>query len=84
MKIEILYFEGCPTYLEAEQTVREVVAEQDTEAGVALVAVNTDEEAERLRFPGSPTSGWTVGTCSPFPTETSGRWVAERTRPPRA
>jgi len=55
VKIEILYFDGCPTYLEAEQTVREVVAQQGTEAGVALVAVNTDEEAERLRFPGSPT-----------------------------
>ncbi len=55
MKIEILYFDGCPTYLEAEQTVREVVAEQGTEATVELVAVNTDEEARRKRFPGSPT-----------------------------
>ncbi len=55
MKIEVLYFDGCPTYLEAEQTVREVVAEQGTEATVELVAVNTDEEARRKRFPGSPT-----------------------------
>ena len=55
MKIEILHFDGCPTYLGAEQTVREVFAEQGTEAEVELVAVNTDEESQRLRFPGSPT-----------------------------
>jgi hypothetical protein len=32
-----------------------VLAEQGIEAEVELVAVNTDEEALRLRFPGSPT-----------------------------
>jgi hypothetical protein len=55
MKIEILYFDGCPTYQAAEETVRGVLAEQGIEAEVELVAVNTDEEAKRLRFPGSPT-----------------------------
>ncbi|QIN85272.1 thioredoxin family protein [Rubrobacter tropicus] len=55
MKVEVLYFDGCPTYREAEETLREVLAEAGAGAGVALVAVNTDEEAERLRFPGSPT-----------------------------
>jgi hypothetical protein len=54
-KVEILYFEGCPTYGAAEKTLRGVLAEQGIEAGVELVAVNTDEEAQRLRFPGSPT-----------------------------
>ena len=53
MKVEILYFDGCPTYLEAERVLRKVLAREDAE--VELVAVNTDEEAERLRFPGSPT-----------------------------
>ncbi len=55
MKIEILYFDGCATYLGAKQTVWKVFAEQGTEAEVALVAVNSNEEAERLWFPGSPT-----------------------------
>jgi hypothetical protein len=55
MKAEILYFDGCPTYVAAEKTVREALAEQGIEARVELVAVNTEEEAERLRFPGSPT-----------------------------
>ena len=55
MKIEILYFDGCPTYRTAEETLRGVLAERGIEAGVELVAVNTDEEAQRRRFPGSPT-----------------------------
>jgi hypothetical protein len=55
MNVEILYFDGCPTYEATERMVREVLAEQDIEAKVRLVAVNTDEEADLLRFPGSPT-----------------------------
>ncbi len=54
-EMAILYFDGCPTYLEAEKTLREVLAQLEAEAEVRLVAVNTDEEAQRLRFPGSPT-----------------------------
>ena len=55
MRVEVLYFEGCPTYRTAEKTLRTVLAQEAAEAVVELVAVNTDEEAQRLRFPGSPT-----------------------------
>ena len=55
MKVEILYFDGCPTYKTAEKTLRKVLAEERIAAEVELVAVSTDEEAKRLRFPGSPT-----------------------------
>jgi hypothetical protein len=55
MKMEILYFEGCPTYLRAEETLRGVLAGEGVEAAVELVAVNSDEEAQECRFPGSPT-----------------------------
>ena len=55
MKVEILYFDGCPTYAQAEETLRRVLAEESIEARVELVAVNTDEEAQEIRFPGSPT-----------------------------
>ncbi len=54
-KIELLYFDGCPTYLEAERNLREVLEEEGVEADVSLVAVDTDDGARRLRFPGSPT-----------------------------
>jgi hypothetical protein len=55
MKMEILYFDGCPTYLAAEKTLREVLQEQGIAAEIELVAVNTDGEAHELRFAGSPT-----------------------------
>jgi hypothetical protein len=55
MKVEVLYFDGCPAYGAAEKTLREVLADEGIVAEVELVAVNTDEEAGRLRFPGSPT-----------------------------
>ena len=55
MQIEVLYFDGCPSYRMAEKTLREVFAEEGMEAELDMVAVNNDEEAQRLRFPGSPT-----------------------------
>ena len=55
MKVEVLYFDLCPTYVAAENTLREVLGREGIGAEVELVAVNTDEEAQRLRFPGSPT-----------------------------
>ena len=55
MRFEILYFDGCPTYQTAHKTIIQVLAEEGIEADAELVAVNTDEEAQQLRFPGSPT-----------------------------
>jgi hypothetical protein len=55
MKVEVLYFDGCPTYKTATKTLQTVLAEEGVEVEVELVAVNSDKEAQRLRFPGSPT-----------------------------
>ena len=55
MNVEILYFDGCSTYRRAEETLRGVLASEGIEAELELVAVNTDQEALELRFPGSPT-----------------------------
>ena len=55
MKVEVLYFDGCPTYETATKSMRAVLAEEEVEAEIKLIAVNTDEESRRLRFPGSPT-----------------------------
>ena len=51
----MLYFDGCLTYVAATRTVSEVLSELGMDAEVEQVAVNSDKEAERLRFPGSPT-----------------------------
>ncbi|MDP9410485.1 MAG: hypothetical protein M3R38_30075 [Actinomycetota bacterium] len=55
MKVELLYFDGCPGHRKAERTLRSTLREIGIRRGFEMVAVNTDEEAERLRFPGSPT-----------------------------
>ena len=55
MKIEILHFDGCPTYRATENTLRQVLAEEGMQADIELVALNSDEEARRLLFPSSPT-----------------------------
>ena len=55
MKVVVLYFDGCSTYKLATKTLQTVLAEEGIEAEIELVAVNSDEEAQRLRFPGSPT-----------------------------
>lgn len=54
-KIELFYWEGCPSYPEARQLLDDLLAERGVDAEVELREVRTDEEAEALRFPGSPT-----------------------------
>ncbi|MCI0421820.1 MAG: DUF2703 domain-containing protein [Acidobacteria bacterium] len=55
MKIELLYFDGCPSYEHALRNLREVIADEGLEASVELINVTSAEDAERLRFLGSPT-----------------------------
>jgi len=70
MRFELLYFDGCPTYRNAEEDLRRVLAEEGVEATVELVEVNSNEEARRLRFPGSPTVR--IDGRDPFPVSERG------------
>jgi hypothetical protein len=54
-KIEFLYWEDCPSHPEARRLLQEVVSEMGVEALIEEIEVLTDEDAERLAFPGSPT-----------------------------
>ncbi|GIU94362.1 MAG: hypothetical protein KatS3mg012_0819 [Gaiellaceae bacterium] len=55
MRIELLYWEGCPSYPEAKELLEEVLRERGIEAPIEMREVRTQEEAVALRFPGSPT-----------------------------
>lgn len=55
MKIEILYFKGCPNHESAERAVRDVLEELNVDADITYVDVPDAATAERVRFPGSPT-----------------------------
>jgi len=53
--VEFLYFEDCPSHERALEIVEEALREEQIPAELHVYRVETDEEAERIRFPGSPT-----------------------------
>ena len=55
MRAELLWWEGCPSYPEALAQLRAILAEEGAGAEVELREVESDAQAERERFPGSPT-----------------------------
>lgn len=55
MKIELLYFDGCPTYKQMLETVQAVLREESIDAEVSMIFVKTKEQAKELKFLGSPT-----------------------------
>jgi hypothetical protein len=55
MKIELLYWRQCPSYPEAQQLLDEVLRGRGIDEPVELHEVTSDDEAQRLSFPGSPT-----------------------------
>jgi hypothetical protein len=55
MEIEFLYWEGCPSHPEAEELLRDVLAERGIDVRIEMREVQTREEAIARSFPGSPT-----------------------------
>jgi hypothetical protein len=55
VKVELLYWDGCPSHPEALELLQTVLGERGLDVTVELREVETDEEARALRFPGSPT-----------------------------
>ena len=55
MKVELLWWEGCPSYPETLQDLERVLREEGVDAAVDLIEVESDEQARSERFPGSPT-----------------------------
>ena len=52
MKVELLFWQGCPSYPEARRLLEAALG---SGAAIELREVRTQAEAEELRFPGSPT-----------------------------
>ena len=55
VRIELLYWDGCPSHPEARELLADVLRERGVDTPIELREVRTQEEAEALRFPGSPT-----------------------------
>lgn len=54
MKIEVLYFEGCPNYLPAVEIVRKTLNSLGRKNKIHQVEIHTQAEAETMEFVGSP------------------------------
>jgi hypothetical protein len=55
MTVELLWWEGCPSYPETLADLERVLREEGIRAELKSVEVESDEQARRERFPGSPT-----------------------------
>ncbi len=56
MRVELLWWEGCPSTEKALEDLREALAAEGLDPdAIDVRAISSDEEAERERFPGSPT-----------------------------
>jgi uncharacterized protein DUF2703 len=55
MTVELLWWDGCPSHPEALSELQRILREEGIEAEVARVEIESDEQARRERFPGSPT-----------------------------
>lgn len=83
MRIEFLYWEDCPSHADALARLRQVIAEEDVATDLEVIRVDSQQDADRYRFPGSPTiridgedlqpegvQGQAMLTCRTYRTET--------------
>jgi hypothetical protein len=56
MRVELLFWEGCPSYVKAHAELRSSLIEAGLDPeGVTLREIETEADAESQRFVGSPT-----------------------------
>ncbi len=55
MKIELLYFDGCPNHKKAFALLQDILRDASVSASIERIEIKSDEEAERHKFVGSPT-----------------------------
>ena len=54
MKIELLYFDGCPSWQNGLKNLETALQEEGLPVSVEIVKVADDKDAARLKFLGSP------------------------------
>ena len=55
MKIELLYFDDCPSWQKGLENLKQALSQLDIKASVEMTAVETEAAALAQRFQGSPT-----------------------------
>ncbi len=54
MKIQLLYFDGCPSWEAGLKNLQTALNDENISASIELVNVADDDDATRLKFLGSP------------------------------
>jgi hypothetical protein len=54
MKIELLYFDGCPSWEAGLKNLQAAISEENLSASIEMVNVADGDDATRLKFLGSP------------------------------
>ena len=55
MTVELLWWEGCPSYPQTRADLERILSEEGIGAELRSVEIESDEQARREHFPGSPT-----------------------------
>jgi hypothetical protein len=55
MRVELLWWEGCPSFPETLAELERSLDAAGLDSHVQMVEIESDEHARRERFPGSPT-----------------------------
>lgn len=54
MQIDLLYFDGCPSWEGALENLKAALQAENAQAEIRLIKVEDDEQAAQLKFLGSP------------------------------
>ena len=55
MKIQLYYFDDCPSYQKALDNLKEALRSQELPQEVEMIPVASEDDAQAKRFIGSPT-----------------------------
>lgn len=55
LRVTFQYFDDCPSHEQALIRLRKVLSEERVTAEIEIIQIETDEQAKRFRFIGSPT-----------------------------
>ena len=65
MRIEVLYFDGCPNHAPTVERVKQIAADLGVQERVEEIEVTSLAQAQQLRFLGSPTVRVNGGDIDP-------------------
>jgi len=70
MKIQLLYFDGCPHWSAMDERLRQALAISGSAETVDYILIETPQAADEYRFAGSPSIR--LNGRDPFPTTSDG------------